>query len=762
MSNLSTYYSFNQPDVNLNGQIQNWVTGSPVYDASLNGGAYISSQNYKTGNGSLEFPKNNITQVGTLTTTANMTISLICITGDELTMIGCNVGTLGVSGGLTYYQTRANKTIPFTNNSWTTTHVNDTITRNYYGIAVTFDGSKFVTCVYNGYIYYATKSGDAGYNTLTQVTDTPRNYQGIAMTKDGNTIVASAEYQGIYFANWNAINSNYNAFTRTLEQSTSRYYGIGISSNGDRIVYANINDNTRYLSFWNGSNYNKGTLIYSLSPSNGDNVRTCCFNDDSSILFLSYRNKSVEYGKYNNKSNSYDTFTTISSMPNNKDNLSISCIDTSGGKCTIYTNSNFGSPIYYCDLSYNTTITNYCTIQPPIIDNRGLTFACWFRSNYNSSGASYNVKIFDFGTSLTATIDVIRLVVTDNYLRLVVQINTTSYRMEISGNYINDNKWYHTAITISYSATPNNSTITAYINGSVANTFTDKPYPVITSRPYCYLGKAGIPVSDQQFFGNIDDFRVYNSELTDSEILTLYNNTNVKNNYKNSNISVLYTTPAESASTPITPRPTTSNVGSSKTYYYWNDPYAATNTIINKANPYNFYYTYDNTSQYQNAKVSVVTSDLVTLKLNGVIQTNLLDSGSIYGASAVTLQQKLVTGNNLFEFITYNNSGPAYFAAYVTDTNSTPNYLFSTNFEKTGWNVKITGLYSGVYPVSSLLVNDSTSTPYTTASAITTATNYKTFGTDLSSNRSCKRIKTFDMNFKTSNNNLANIFFSYP
>jgi hypothetical protein len=46
------YYSFNIPDKNLYNNVQNWATGFPVYDASLNN-AYISRQNYYVGNGSL-------------------------------------------------------------------------------------------------------------------------------------------------------------------------------------------------------------------------------------------------------------------------------------------------------------------------------------------------------------------------------------------------------------------------------------------------------------------------------------------------------------------------------------------------------------------------------------------------------------------------------------------------------------------------------------------------------------------------------------
>ena len=76
----------------------------------------------------------------------------------------------------------------------------------------------------------------------------------------------------------------------------------------------------------------------------------------------------------------------------------------------------------------------------------------------------------------------------------------------------------------------------------------------------------------------------------------------------------------------------------------------------------------------------------------------------------------LISGNNLFEFITYNTGSSAYFAAYVTDVSN--NYLFSTDISMTGWNIMITGFYSNGYPVSSLLVNDSTSTAYTTGTAI--------------------------------------------
>jgi len=1005
MSNLSTYYSFNVPDVNLNNQIVNWATGSPIYDASLNGAAYISRINYKRGNGSLEMPKNSITQVGgantsiTLPYTTGVDAAFFCITDDQLTIISCSYG----ESGSVQYKTRNSITDNFSSFNWSKTNTDETYTSKYfYQVSVTSDGNKFALCIQGGYVYFATRvvSGTGGYSALTQTLDIKsRVYQGLAMTKDGNRIVVAAA-DGIYFADWN--NTNYNEFTKTLETHPNQnFFGIGISSNGDRIAYGQLisgQNRNWFLSFWNGSNYNKGSIF--ITSDTNTNPSGFYFNNDASILFLSYISATNQkYGIYNKNSNSYDTFTDINNTLIPYNARSIQCIDLSSNM-RIYASAGI-SAIYYVDISYNTTTANnYCIIKSPNITTNGVTIACWFRSNYNLNAA----RIFDFATANTATSDNIRLLINNNALKFEIYKSSTNNSFNITSVNINDNSWIHIAITMSYSASTT-STIKFYINGSITtDTNINKPYPTVSStanRVYSYLGKYNT-TGDPQFFGNIDDFRIYNAVLSATEISSLYTDTNVKNNYRRSTIYLLYTTPVESVSTPITPNTTLTNVGSSKTYYYWNDPYAITNTIINKSNPYNFYYTYNNnnpyitntnqissliadfdanvnvtstsnkvskwvsvnnssidasqtdsniqpsitqnyinsypaidfgsvsnsllvtnisdttttqeltlffvmrfnatptnanyyqfcskkgtfeisgaiqlridtsnklqiavnsvgsdlgvdwtssliitsntsfiltinissvtgscvssyryngiantdththannivnlftdfelggwgldpnrtfrggigefiqynktlslsemqqvenylglkwgiTSLYPSAKVSIITNDVVTLVLNGSIQQNLLNSVSTY-SSPVTVP--LVNGNNLFEFLTYNNGGPAYFAAYVSDSKN--NYLFSTISEKTGWNIENTGLFSNGYPVSSLIVGNSLSTEYTNATAITTPTNYKTFNLDLSSNKSCKQIKLLDMNLKSNNNDLANIFLSYP
>jgi hypothetical protein len=743
MSNLSTYYSFNSPDVNLNNQIVNWATGKPVYDASLNG-AYISTFDYKMGNGSLEMPKNTfITPLPTATKsvtglgTGNGNIEF-SLSSDRLILIFCgyNNGT-----GSVYYKKRT------TNGAAFSASVQfGSLGTGYYSMAMTPDTNYIVYVPLNGYIYY-TKDPSfnliTGYNTFTRTLDeTTRTYWGIAISADGMRIVVVSTTK-VFFANWNG--SNYNSLTETLETkipTSANYNGISISSNGDRIVYGDGVNKNWYLSYWNGTNYNTGSLIYTSVAQ----TRQSYFNIDASILCLSYFNSYIQYFKYNKNSLLYDYVRDISN--GNYDCHGLQCLDSSLNLSIFALAYNSGT-INYIDLSYNTSSINYCNIKQPIINTSGLTIAFWFCSNYSPDYA----RIFDFSDLVDNSI---RAVIFETFFRFVITINTANTTIsDISGNY-NNNIWYHVAITITYSA-GTSSTVTVYINGLNKSLTTTNTYPNIITRPYCYLAK-GYGV-DVQFFGNIDDFRVYNSVLTQANITALYN-TNAINNYTQSKIYLLYSTPVNSASTPITPNTSLTNVGTNKTYYYWNDPYAITNAIINRTNPYNFSYTYYNGDllpQFPNAKVSIIINDLVTLKLNGSII--LLNSGNTYlNPPTVTLE----SGNNLFEFITYNTGSTAYFAAYVVDSTNSNNYLFSTTSDMSGWNVMITGFYSNGYPISSLLVNNSTSTAYTTSTAITTATNYRTYNLDLSSNRLCKQIDTLDTNLKSNNNDLGNIFLSYP
>jgi hypothetical protein len=392
------YYSFNTPDKNLYNNVQNWATGFPVYDASLNN-AYISRQNFIVGNGSLEMPKNRITTPPTqMTAITKTTITLsLAVSNNQLRMVLCEYG------GKVFFRTRANTGVAFSSD----TEVSGSGTKYYYRIAITGDGNRLVTCdnngaVTGGYIYFSIWNGSA-FPALTQTLDTTqRIYYGLAITNDGSRLVASTN-TAIFFSSWNG--STYGQAIQTFEvnpPTNGVWLGIGISSNGDRICYA---DNlTRFrLSYWNGSNYNNSTVIRTYTGAT-NMTRTAFFNNDASLLFLSFINNtttSLEIAMYNPTTNAYDFSYNIptSNIPASLDSHGLCCVDAITN-VTIYLAPYSNTNIYITQANYITTGGySYANVNANAIQigstpgTSGLSFAFWFRSNLNGTWA----RIFDFG-----------------------------------------------------------------------------------------------------------------------------------------------------------------------------------------------------------------------------------------------------------------------------------------------------------------------------------------------------------------------------
>jgi hypothetical protein len=119
--------------------------------------------------------------------------------------------------------------------------------------------------------------------------------------------------------------------------------------------------------------------------------------------------------------------------------------------------------------------------------------------------------------------------------------NTVEYigYFNASPNLIQTNNWYSLAVV------KNNDTITIYLNGQYGyNNYTafnhgsSPTQGAIAVRPSCYIVDASIPTkfyvgrfkdgdATNNWQGNIDDLRIYNRALTQSEIQTLHNNNNL-------------------------------------------------------------------------------------------------------------------------------------------------------------------------------------------------------------------------------------------
>ena len=91
---------------------------------------------------------------------------------------------------------------------------------------------------------------------------------------------------------------------------------------------------------------------------------------------------------------------------------------------------------------------------------------------------------------------------------------TFIYPVNVFYTYIGINVWNHFAVTITYS-TNNTSIHKVYADGVLRSTTTGLPYPTDTYTNN-YIGK---------ITGYMDDFRVYQTVLTDADITNVYNNT---------------------------------------------------------------------------------------------------------------------------------------------------------------------------------------------------------------------------------------------
>lgn len=147
-------------------------------------------------------------------------------------------------------------------------------------------------------------------------------------------------------------------------------------------------------------------------------------------------------------------------------------------------------------------------------DNKGLTIAYWFKINDAPGWA----RIFDFGNGASdknwLQSPVYGLSVYNGNIQ-VLQPNTSPMVFE-------NNTWYHSVWTLTPAAYASATSIwNYYINGEIIRTYSDGGYPQPITLKSNYIGKSNWE-NDPYYNGAIDDFRLYNRILSDSEIKSLY------------------------------------------------------------------------------------------------------------------------------------------------------------------------------------------------------------------------------------------------
>jgi fibronectin type 3 domain-containing protein len=142
---------------------------------------------------------------------------------------------------------------------------------------------------------------------------------------------------------------------------------------------------------------------------------------------------------------------------------------------------------------------------------RDITIATWV---YWNGGNAWQ-RVFDFGSEM------------EKYMMLTVrngsgkvQFQMTTSRgadgtLTLVGPTMPTATWTHVAVTI------NGDTATMYVNGVPVASNTATMVSPMLAQPFCYLGKS-MWTADPIFNGRIDDFRIYNYELTGATVYNLW------------------------------------------------------------------------------------------------------------------------------------------------------------------------------------------------------------------------------------------------
>ena len=136
---------------------------------------------------------------------------------------------------------------------------------------------------------------------------------------------------------------------------------------------------------------------------------------------------------------------------------------------------------------------------PSFTMSNNMTFCLWFSTANSVVGSTLFYYTAQFGLEL-------------GYTNNLIVVNSTTNISGISGSNFASTAWTHVAITVS------GATIVAYVNGTFIKSST------LATGALSSTASATIGVGyTHNFVGNMNNYRVYNSTLTSTQIAVIYN-----------------------------------------------------------------------------------------------------------------------------------------------------------------------------------------------------------------------------------------------
>jgi len=177
---------------------------------------------------------------------------------------------------------------------------------------------------------------------------------------------------------------------------------------------------------------------------------------------------------------------------------------------------------------FNASQNQYISIPSINVLSTGLSFTFWFKSNNSGDWA----RIFDFGNGPGPN-NILAAILSNNMAFYISNNNNVTQQYDVISN-INNNIWYHVSWTISTSGL-----WSIYLNGNLVNTFSEQ-YPAQIFTNLNYIGKSNWD-GNPYFNGNIADFRIYNSVLSNADVSSIYSTSLKSSSIPEKNIDILST-----------------------------------------------------------------------------------------------------------------------------------------------------------------------------------------------------------------------------
>ena len=250
------------------------------------------------------------------------------------------------------------------------------------------------------------------------------------------------------------------------------------------------------------------------------------------------------------------------------------------------------------------------------------TISAWVRPTSLANWA----RIFDFGTGTTVNMFLTADAGGTNALRFAITTSGNGAEQQLNGPALTLNAWTHVAVTLS----GNNATL--YVNGTVATTNANMTiHPAaLGNTTQNYLGKSQYP--DPAYQGMIDDFRIYGTALSASQVLQLADPIVV-------NAAIAAVNPTSATSTPLSALGTDLTAGEPALTYTWSavgtPPGAVAFSANNSNAAKNTAATFSHAGTY-NIQVTIVNplAGLTTTSVTSVIVNSVFTSIQITPATA--------------------------------------------------------------------------------------------------------------------------------